>query len=98
MLESRIARGETGITEHVQRLVDRAQELRCSQVGAESLARCGRRSLIQGQRDHAIGLYAVSCLLGMDAHRGDPEPGYLMLGMSQRLMIMIVGRPRLRAG
>lgn len=89
MLESRIARGETRIDEHVQRLVDRAQELRCSQVGSDSLARCGNRSLIQGRRDQAIGLYAVACLLAMDAHRGDPE--YLMLGTSQALIIMIVG-------
>ncbi len=91
MLESRIARGETGITEHVQRLVDRAQELRCSQVGSETLARCGNRSLVQGRRDQAIGLYAVACLLGMDAHRGDPELGYLMLGMIRALIIMIIG-------
>lgn len=91
ILESRIARRETGISQHVQRLVDRAQELRCSQVGSDSLVRCGNRSLIQGQRDQAVELYAVSCLLGMHAHRGDPEPGSSVLGISQALMSMILG-------
>lgn len=90
MLESRIARGENGITEHAQRLVDRAQEMGCSQVGSTSLVRCGNRSLIEGRNDEAIGLFTVACLLGMDAHRGDPEPGYLMLGISQTIMTMIV--------
>lgn len=90
MLESRIARRETGTSQHVQRLVDRAQELRCSQVGSDSLVRCGNRSLIQGQRDQAVWLYAVACLLGMDAHRDDPEPDSSVLGISQALMGMIV--------
>lgn len=89
MLESRLARGDTGIAQHAQRLVDRAQELGCPGVASECLARCGNRSILEGRRTEAIEIYTVACMLGLDAHRDEVEPEYLLLGLSRTFMLII---------
>lgn len=74
MLESRVARGEPVATAHVQRLVDRAQELNHIDPAVESLARCGRRALSLGHEASAISLYATACILGGVERGGQTEP------------------------
>lgn len=88
MLESRLAQGDRSLRTHVQRLVDRAQELRVEEVAAYSLGRCGNQALTRGRRDDAVELYAVACLLGGQAHRDDPD--HLLGGMSAPLLCMAV--------
>lgn len=86
MLESRIARGEQLSSAHIQRLVDRAQELNEIDPAIESLARCGRRALSLGDEASAISLYATACVLGGVGRKDHQEPEQAVARLTEAML------------